>query len=116
MKPHLFTILGAVLLLTACSDTDYKRQLEQFEEMNRTDIPLSPDSVLPLVRHYDHWWHSCNHRMRAYYMLGCAYRDQGEAPAATHYYNIPFRPIWPTLVPKACDREKPTAWPTTHSR
>ena len=62
--------------------------LERFEEMNRTDVPLCVDSVQPIVHHYDHWWHSRNHRMRAYYMLGCAYRDQGEAPAAIHYYNI----------------------------
>ena len=79
----------SVFLFAACSGgEDYERQLERFEEMNRTDVPLCVDSVQPLVRHYDHWWHSPNHRMRTYYMLGCAYRDQGEAPAALHYYNI----------------------------
>ena len=75
------------LLLTACSGINYEQQLERFEEMNRTDVPLTPDSVLPLVRHYDHWWHSRNHRMRAYYMLGCAYRDQGSAPRALENYQ-----------------------------
>ena len=74
-------------LLAACSGIDYEQQLERFEEMNRTDVPMTPDSVLPLVRHYDHWWHSRNHRMRAYYMLGCAYRDQGSAPRALENYQ-----------------------------
>ena len=85
----LYCIFG-LFLFAACSGggDDYEQQLEWFEEMNRTDVPLCVDSVQPLVRHYDHWWHSRNHRMRAYYMLGCAYRDQGEAPAAIHYYNI----------------------------
>ena len=85
---HIFYCIFCVLMFAACSGGDYERQLERFEEMNRTDVPLCVDSVQPLVRHYDHWWHSPNHRMRAYYMLGCAYRDQGEAPAAIHYYNI----------------------------
>ncbi len=85
---HIFYCIFGVLMFASCSGGDYERQLERFEEMNRTDVPLCVDSVQPLVRHYDHWWHSRNHRMRAYYMLGCAYRDQGEAPAALHYYNI----------------------------
>ena len=74
-------------LLAACSGIDYEQQLERFEEMNQTDQPMTPDSVRPIVRHYDHWWHSRNHRMRAYYMLGCAYRDQGSAPRALENYQ-----------------------------
>ncbi len=85
---HIIYCIFCVLMFAACSGIDYEQQLERFEEMNRTDVPMTPDSVQPLVRHYDHWWHSRNHRMRAYYMLGCAYRDQGEAPAAIHYYHI----------------------------
>ncbi len=85
---HIIYCIFGVLMFAACSGIDYEQQLERFEEMNRTDVPLCVDSVQPLVHHYDHWWHSRNHRMRAYYMLGCAYRDQGEAPAAIHYYNI----------------------------
>ena len=74
-------------MFAACSGIDYEQQLERFEEMNRTDVPMTPDSVQPIVRHYDHWWHSRNHRMRAYYMLGCAYRDQGSAPRALENYQ-----------------------------
>ena len=84
---HIIYCIFCVLMFAACSGIDYEQQLERFEEMNRTDVPMTPDSVQPLVRHYDHLWHSRNHRMRAYYMLGCAYRDQGSAPRALENYQ-----------------------------
>ena len=84
---HIIYCIFGVLMFAACSGIDYEQQLERFEEMNQTDVPMTPDSVQPLVRHYDHWWHSRNHRMRAYYMLGCAYRDQGSAPRALENYQ-----------------------------
>ena len=84
---HIIYCIFCVLMFAACSGIDYEQQLERFEEMNRTDVPMMPDSVRPIVRHYDHWWHSRNHRMRAYYMLGCAYRDQGSAPRALENYQ-----------------------------
>ncbi|MBR1789086.1 MAG: hypothetical protein IJ762_07875 [Bacteroidaceae bacterium] len=84
--------LALCLLLPASCDwrgDHYERLLAEAEEMNRHDSLFTSDSLgLALVRHYDHWWHSRNHRLRAYYMLGCAYRDMGEAPAALHYYHI----------------------------
>ena len=84
---HIIYCIFCVLMFAACSGIDYEQQLERFEEMNQTDQPMTPDSVQPIVRHYDHWWHSRNHRMRAYYMLGCAYRDQGSAPRALENYQ-----------------------------
>ena len=84
---HIIYCIFGVLMFAACSGIDYEQQLERFEEMNRTDVPMMPDTVQPIVRHYDHWWHSRNHRMRAYYMLGCAYRDQGSAPRALENYQ-----------------------------
>ena len=83
--------LALILLLAASCDRGghYGRLLAEAERMNRNDSLFTSDSVgLALVRHYDHWWYTRNQRMRAYYMLGCAYRDMGEAPAALHYYNI----------------------------
>ena len=81
-------ILFTALLCLSCGDG--KRMLallEQAEKMNQNDVLLCVDSVQPIVRYYDHWWHSRNHRMRAYYMLGCAYRDQGSAPRALENYQ-----------------------------
>ena len=84
--------LALCFLLTVCcgpGEGHYERLLEQAEEMNRQDSLFTSDSLgLALVGHYDHWWHTRLHRLRAYYMLGCAYRDMGEAPAALHYYNM----------------------------
>ena len=87
---RLFPIC-VLLCLTSCTGRSdhWLSLLEQAEEMNRNDVPFTSDSLgLALVRHYDHWWHSPHLRLRAYYMLGSAYRDAGEAPAALHYYNI----------------------------
>ena len=81
----------ALLCLSSCTGRSdhWLSLLEQAEEMNRNDVPFTSDSIgKELVRHYDHWWHSPYLRLRAYYMLGSAYRDMGEAPAALHYYNI----------------------------
>ena len=67
----------------------YALLLNEAQWMNQHDSLFTTDSVmLRVARHYDHWWHSRNRRMKAYYLLGCAYRDMGEAPAAIHYYNI----------------------------
>ena len=91
-KRFLFLCSICVLLqLTSCTGrADHMRALlEQAEWMNRNDSLFTSDSIgKELVRYYDHWWHSPYLRLRAYYMLGCAYRDMGEAPAALHYYNI----------------------------
>ena len=88
-----FAQLLPILFLALASCTgraDHMRaMLEQAEWMNRNDSLFTSDSIgKELVRYYDHWWHSPYLRLRAYYMLGCAYRDMGEAPAALHYYNI----------------------------
>lgn len=67
----------------------YTQLLDEAEWMNQHDSLFTTDSVmLRVARHYDHWWHPRNLRMKAYYFLGCTYRDLGEAPAAIHYYNI----------------------------
>ena len=90
-KQHLLLYIAALLLFSACTGESRRMRalLEQAEEMNRTDQPFLSHSIgKALVHHYDHWWHSRNLRMRAYYMLGCAYRDMDEAPAALHYYNV----------------------------
>ena len=84
----LYCIFG-LFLFTACSGgEDYEQQLEWFEEMNQKFQPIRSDSLIrEVVEYYDHWWHSPYHRMRAYYMLGCAYRDMGNAPRALENYQ-----------------------------
>ena len=87
----LLSSMCILLQLTSCTGRSdhWLSLLEQAEEMNRNDVLFTSDSIgKELVCHYDHWWHSPYLRLRAYYMLGSAYRDMGEAPAALHYYNI----------------------------
>ena len=52
------------------------------EAMNKGYVPFTTDSVLKqVVRYYDR--HGSNdERLKAHYLLGCAYRDMGEAPIA----------------------------------
>ena len=53
---------------------------------NKAFVPLTSDSVAQaLVSYYDTWGNA-NERMMAHYLLGCLYRDMGEAPQATEAY------------------------------
>ncbi len=58
------------------------------QAMNKTDSPLAgKDPILhEMVDYYD-WWGNANERMKASYMLGCAYRDEGDAPLALKHYR-----------------------------
>lgn len=89
-RSSLLLCIAVALTLSSCTGRHdrYAQMLEEAEWMNRNDSLFTSDSIgLALVRHYDHWWHSPNHRMRAYYMLGCAYRDMGNAPRALENYQ-----------------------------
>ena len=58
------------------------------QAMNKTYHSLSGrDSVLQEVVDYYEWWGNANERMLANYMLGCVYRDEGNAPLALKYYR-----------------------------
>ena len=51
------------------------------EAMNKSYVSFTTDSVLKqVVRYYDRHG-SPNEQLKAHYLLGCAYRDMGEAPA-----------------------------------
>ena len=58
------------------------------QAMNKTYHSLSGrDSVLQEVVDYYNWWGNANECMIANYMLGCVYRDEGNAPLALKYYR-----------------------------
>lgn len=69
-------------------------ELERLEALNQSDTLFTSDSAAQrLVTYYDRWYRIPTNRnrqlrMRAYYMLGSAYRDMGESPAALHYFDI----------------------------
>ena len=59
-------------------------RLLKADALNKTDAPLPSDTLIKEVVEYYDRHGNANERMRAHYLLGCAYRDMGEAPAALH--------------------------------
>jgi len=58
------------------------------QAMNKTYQSLADrDSELQEVVDYYEWWGNANERMSANYMLGCVYRDEGNASLALKYYR-----------------------------
>jgi hypothetical protein len=56
------------------------------DAMNKSYVDMSTDSILTEVADYYDRHGSANEKMRAHYLLGCAYRDMGEAPMALQAY------------------------------
>jgi tetratricopeptide (TPR) repeat protein len=90
---HLLTVIAVLLAFASCTtEADRDRMealLDRADSMNRAYIPMTDgiDSLLlEATRYYDRHG-DANQQMRAHYLLGCAYRDMGEAPAALQSYQ-----------------------------
>ena len=85
-------LLFLLLLLTAC-DGERSREmsalLDRADSLNRAFVPMTGglDSLLRDAADYYDRHGTSNEQMRAHYLLGCAYRDMGEAPAALQSYQ-----------------------------
>ena len=85
------TVIGyclLVIVLSSCSDDDsqMRAQLEELERQNREYEDFTTDSLAKeLVDYFDRHG-TANERLRAHYILGCVYRDLGEAPRAVDTY------------------------------
>jgi len=55
--------------------------------MNKAYVPLTSDSLMTVVAAYYDSHGTPNDQMEAHYLLGCTYRDLGEAPAALAAYQ-----------------------------
>lgn len=87
---QLLTIFILLLTLVCCtSEADRNRMhagLDSINERNRNDQPFTVADVEPYVQFFnDHG--SPNDRLLAYYLLGRAYHDHGEAPMALECYQ-----------------------------
>lgn len=72
------------------------------ENQNQAFIPFTTDSIiLAVARYYDRHG-SPNERMRVYYMVGCAYRDMGDAPTALKYFRTAVEAAGP--ADENCDK------------
>ena len=82
-----FTLLMAL----ACCTTETERSrmragLDSINERNRNDQPFTVADVEPYVQFFDDHG-TPNDRLLAYYLLGRAYHDHGEAPMALECYQ-----------------------------
>ena len=84
MTDVLTTILILLFLLVGCTGqrTRMEQVIREAKEQNKNYIPFTTDSLLrEAVDYYDRHG-TANERLRARYLLGCAYRDLHEAPLA----------------------------------
>ena len=87
----LLLLFLCALLAGSCT-TDGERRywadvIAEADSMNRNYVPMTSDSLLiDACEFYDRHG-SPNERMKAHYLLGCVYRDMGEAPRAIESYQ-----------------------------
>ena len=88
MRIIRYFIAIVIVVIASCADREQMlRQLEQAEQQNRDYVPFTSDSLALSLTDYFDSHGTPNERMRAHYILGCAYRDLGEAPRALECYN-----------------------------
>ncbi len=88
MRIIRYFIAFVIVVIASCADREQMlRQLEQAEQQNRDYVPFTSDSLALSLTDYFDSHGTPNERMRAHYILGCAYRDLGEAPRALECYN-----------------------------
>ena len=80
----------ALLLLAACHP--HRRQqmlslLDEADSLNRAYSDMPSDSLLRDATRYFDRHGSRDEQLRAHYLLGCAYRDQGQAPEALQAWH-----------------------------
>lgn len=89
ISAYILLLFGAVSLMVGCTEdaTIHHRVLDTAAQQNvNYDSITHIDSIEAAVKYFDHHGTS-NERMRAHYLLGCAYRDAGEAPKALECYQ-----------------------------
>ena len=81
--------LAIPLLFCACHGQQHRQMLALLDEadsLNRAYAQLPSDTLLLEAAAYFDRHGSSNERLRAHYLLGCAYRDMGDAPRALQCY------------------------------
>ena len=87
MHKGLYIIGLLLLLFVACTgDREVRAVLERAETANKLYKPLPSDTVFQEVVDYYDRHGDANERMKAYYLMGCIYRDRHEAPMALQWY------------------------------
>ena len=87
-QKRIFLLMGAAWLVLGCTDGgQYAQVLDRAERQNQNwDSITGIDSIQMAVKYVDRHG-SSNDKVRAHYLLGCAYRDAGEAMNALEAYH-----------------------------
>ena len=82
-------LLVVALVVAACTGNRprYERVLQRAHEQNQAYDSITNVDSLRLAADYFDRHGTPNERMRAHYLLGCAYRDMGDAPRALESYH-----------------------------
>ena len=86
---------SALLLLDSCEaeatvwpeSQQMRFHLLQAKARNKAYVPFTSDSVMTVVADYYDRHGTANEQVEAHYLLGCVYRDLGEAPKALAAYH-----------------------------
>ena len=91
-RPSTCSFMGCLMLLmllTACYGPQRRQMLALLDEadsLNRAYAKLPSDTLLRQAADFFDRHGTPNEQLRAHYLLGCAYRDLGEAPQALQCY------------------------------
>ena len=85
-RPDSALTLLRAMTFSSTADRMY-HQLLLADACNKCYDTLPPDSILREVADFYDRHGSANEQLRAHYLLGCAYRDLGEAPQALQCYQ-----------------------------
>lgn len=87
----IISLLLATLLITSCVSKQRRERMERLlskaEEMNQNYVPMDTVKFMDEVVSFYSSHGNREEKMRANYMMGCVYRDRGDAPMALQYYN-----------------------------
>ena len=111
-----FCVTCGLLSLASCSGNsdanEMHRELLRAREMNTNYIPFTTDSVMKeAVAYYDRHG-TPSERMEAHYLLGCAYRDMGQAPQALQCYQDAVKCFPPEASGEAVHFPSPSESPS----
>ena len=88
---HTLIVMAVWLLAACCTDKKQeeimRRRMLEAKVQNENCLPFTTDSIMKKAAGYYDRHGSDNERMMAHYLLGCTYRDLGDAPRALQCYN-----------------------------
>jgi len=86
-RKNALIMMTAALLVLGCGGQEYAQVLDRAERQNQDYEPVTGiDSVRMAAAHYDRYG-TYKDKVRAYYLLGCAYRDAGDVLKALEAYH-----------------------------